>query len=347
MTAAALLDRQPTRRERIETVRGVNVYGVARAVGIAQIGRALSPCPFCNAAKRHPSRADRRGAIGVRADARGWQCFGCDTTGDGLDLCAGALFARKFRDLDRDQMDQVLDRLDSGRRAIPALYEVAPPAPPRYPPQSEVGALLSATVPVTDDAEVSAYLRHREIDPLAIAELRLAFALPTSAAVPAWARTWGATNHRLVVPLVNHLGHTRSVLARSVDLDPTLKSIAPKGFERRGLIMADSPGLEVLATRSCAAWHAGAAPRVLIREGEIDHLLAATAWSEADDSAPALLSVVSGSWSDDFANRIPPGTEVIVGTDADDAGDQYARRIQETLAERAEADRIVLWRLRA
>jgi DNA primase len=52
-----------------------------------------------------------------------------------------------------------------------------------------------------------------------------------------------------------------------------------------------------------------------------------------------VLGIVSGSWTDELAQRVPAGTRVLIRTDADAAGDKYARRIAETLRHCREVDR--------
>jgi len=48
-----------------------------------------------------------------------------------------------------------------------------------------------------------------------------------------------------------------------------------------------------------------------------------------------VLGIVSGSWSQDFADRIPYGSELIVRTHHDDAGERYAAEIVKTTRDRA------------
>lgn len=70
-------------------VRAHAVTAVGVAFGLTKTrGRGLSPCPACSAGKRHPSRGDQRGAVGVRGDELGWRCHECDTSGDAVTLAA-------------------------------------------------------------------------------------------------------------------------------------------------------------------------------------------------------------------------------------------------------------------
>ncbi|WP_434348144.1 hypothetical protein ACN6A1_10615 [Myxococcus virescens] len=70
-----------------------------------------------------------------------------------------------------------------------------------------------------------------------------------------------------------------------------------------------------------------------------DFLTRATDYSEAAEGAPAVLSVLSGSWTTALAARVPNGTIVGIDTHQDAAGERYARTIAATLAERCRLKR--------
>jgi hypothetical protein len=82
------------------------VADVAGELGMIVTGRrGIGPCPACNAERR--GHADRRPPVGVRADGRGWACFGCGATGDALDLATWRLAGAKLRDLDPARRGEV------------------------------------------------------------------------------------------------------------------------------------------------------------------------------------------------------------------------------------------------
>jgi hypothetical protein len=88
--------------------------------------------------------------------------------------------------------------------------------------------------------------------------------------------------------------------------------------------MADDAGRKLLV--------AGELPGTLwIVEGAPDFLIGATEWGDAADPWPAILGVVSGSWTPAIAARVPEGATVVVAVDHDEAGERYAARIAETL----------------
>jgi hypothetical protein len=81
---------------------------------------------------------------------------------------------------------------------------------------------------------------------------------------------------------------------------------------------------------AAAGWPWWAERRVLITEGEPDFLLWATR-----GEIPRNLAVLgvgrSGQWTETLADRIPDDSIVIIRTDRDNAGDDYATEIVATL----------------
>ena len=75
--------------------------------------------------------------------------------------------------------------------------------------------------------------------------------------------------------------------------------------------------------------------RVLFTEGEPDFVTWACRWDGP------IFGVNSGSWTEQFAEKIPLGSVAIVRTHCDKAGDQYAELIASTLKERAFVRRLV------
>jgi Toprim-like len=289
------------------------------------------PCAACGAERRHQSRGDTRGACGApRTLPNTWHCHACQAAGDSVDYAAHALRRARFRDLDRRGMFEVgqwfRDQFALGSAQVVRRPTPPPPAPePAYVPQMEFRALWSAGLAVHKDRDCAAYLEHRGIDPHAVYVGDLSWALPWGM-LPGWASSgglsWARTHHRLIVPLYDAAGVMRSCLARSTERAPKLKSVAPRGYSRGGLVMANRVALHMLRGKARP-------DLVVIREGEIDFLVEATANEHA-----AVFGVVSGSWSQTFADRLPDAAHVVIATDADDAGDRYAAAIAATLGGR-------------
>jgi hypothetical protein len=230
----------------------------------------------------------------------------------------------------------------------------SPPPPPAEriekpnPPTDEVIELLRCCVPSVEDAEVSAYLRSRSVDPVEVDDRRLAMALPIDAPLPSWARfgslTWTKIGNRLLVPLVNGKGEIRSIVARRIIDGETPKALPPKGFGKAGLVWA-CPFARTLLREGMPSWWGPDAPplRIFIVEGDSDFLTAATGashgirWSDADEYAPAIIGITSGAWTDQIGARIPDGAELVIATDADDAGNKFVDGIMRTVSARIAA----------
>jgi Toprim domain-containing protein len=318
----------------IDEVRARGVAAVALALGLAVEKRAISPCPACHASTRHPSRGDRRGAVGVTSDGRGWRCHECGVGGDAVDLAAFALLERIPYPRETDAWLKIRDALEgvrSGEIKLPPTL----PEPPRRPPQDEVRALWNATRSVTDDPPAARWLTSRGIAPELVAERDLARAIAPDATLPAWAcfgrKTWNESAHRLLLRLHDAEGKITSLHARFVGDSKRFKSVSPTGYSTAGLVMACS-----VARRMLAGWPA-ACEQVLRRglvvvEGVPDFLTLATHRDAA--TAPAVFGVTSGSWTPEHARWIPSGAVVVVAPHADEAGDRLAQKIAATLEAR-------------
>lgn len=341
--AAELRDRASTRN--IAVALGVKLRKVAAS-------RYVGLCPV---------HAERSGSfnVGGPGGADTWHCFGCHAGGgDALSLAMAVLgldFPAGVRWL-ADQVGYLIDEspqaaLRTAPRVRPAPRLVEPDAPPPSAPLGlpldEVDALWRWCVRVSDDAEVSAYLRSRAIDPGEVAARDLARALPGWAPLPAWAsygrRSWQAAGWRLVVPMFDATGRLALLRGRWCGVDdqgeripPPMgrhgkkapKSLAPRGSKiGPGAVMADEAARIMLM-------HDTAPMRLVISEGEPDWLT----WATRLEQNTAVLGVTGGgrmgSWSDELAARVPEGSEVVIRTDDDLAGDKLADAIAASLAGR-------------
>ncbi len=261
------------------------------------------------------------------------RCFACDFGGDALHLiaaCHGLDLRSDFKQVLAAGADiaghlQLRDEILGGER-LPERKPVQAPAPrPEvdYPPQAEVDALWEACKPVTSDDECRAHLLSRGIQPGPVFVYNLARVIPRDASLPHWARyrgrTWTQTGHRLLVRMFDASGAARSVRAwRIVDGDSP-KRLPPGGCRASDLVMVNQAAWLMLRRRWCPT-------RLVIAEGEPDWLTSAVAWSDN-----ASIGIVSGSWNEEFARTVPRGTEVVVNTHNDEAGDRYAEQILSTL----------------
>lgn len=333
----------------IEDVNACGPADVGQAFGLTFRERPtpgnLSPCPACTSEKRHPSRHDRRGAIGLTRDGGGWRCFECDAHGDAVTLAAWITAGRiptkgdpAWRDVRAACAREGLCSSDPRSGVISARCRSAPisraPEPLQRLPSAEVLGAWQACRPVTEDTEVSAWLKARGLEPGRVEDADLARALPPGPAPASWMRfagqPWDRSSHRVIVPLYAPSGALESLHARALaprEANGRDKAASPAGASVCGLVMADPAALSMLRGLFQPA-------ALVIVEGEPDFLTWASLWSDADEDAPAVLGIIAGSWTDEIAAYVAPGIPVALRTHRDHAGNRYARRISDSLSGR-------------
>lgn len=293
---------------------------------------------------RCPAHGDRNPSCSVTRGPDGTvrvKCFACDLAGNALHLVAAARgleIKRAFREVitTAEELAGIsAEKAGSVRSTLPPL----PREPERdYPPAAQVAELWESASQVTEDAEASAMLAARGIDPARVAAASLARVLRADAhpsRVPEWARykgnsavsrPWTVTGHRLLLPAYDCAGAIRSVRAWRVVDGETPKRLPPGGFRASGLVVANGAGARWLQGRRVA--------RVVVVEGEPD-LLARSIVSPGE----AVIGILSGSWHEGFAKRVHYGAEVDVLTHLDDAGNRYAEQIIRSIGGRANVRR--------
>lgn len=354
--------------------RRAGLLELAADLGLAEAHAGRRPsfsCPACGSEKRHTRTHDKRGACGLTTGGEGWRCFQCDAGGDAVDLIAYSLAGSRFRQLATPDRRRVFEwagdrgycerRGEAGGRVavvpLKPARPIAPPAPPVRPPPLEVANVWNlrrersplGSVPVTADPQATAWCEARNLVAEHIAALDLARVIPAGSGpvLPRW--TWGkggqwtTTGHRLVLPLFDAAGEMRSLHARCLDpAFPDNKGASPcNPGGQRNPVPNWSPVSGLVLADGLAQWMLGSPKglrfeRVVIVEGAPDYLSWATRYAHLDsfDDLPAVLGVISGSWSPEVAARIPDGARVTVRTHHDDAGHKYAAAIADTLADR-------------
>ncbi len=345
----------------LDDVRAHPAHATAAALGLTIVADrpalGAGPCPACSAETRHPSRRDRRGALGFRPDGTGWRCFQCDAHGNAVDLVAFVAIGHKPAAGNRDEWQRVRARaaeaglceaenVGSHVRKNPARPTNSPPRPapppPRRPPAGEVAALWASCQPVTRmhppcagvseaardaDAAMALFLARRGLSPADLAALDVARALPLAGEHPFpawWPSSWAAT-WRLVVPAYEADGTMASLHARAVRPDTEPKTRWPCGVSAAELLFADPGGLGVLRGRPQPGLEA-----VWLAEGLTD-LLALALEAAARGGRWAVLAGTSGGFRALVRVRWPSGVRAIVTTDHDRAGDAYAAEIRAAL----------------
>jgi hypothetical protein len=273
-------------------------------------------------AARCPAHADRNPSLSVAEGADGRVLLRC---------WAGCETSEILRALGLSWSDVFSD---GARHDAPRVCR-APKLPLARPPLDEVLALWSACVPVIEDAQCEAWFCSRHIDPDWTADRDLARALPFNARVEPWARLrgpWPREGYRIALPLFDAKGEMRSLHARSLDPAAKPKAALPAKFSASGLLLADAAARLMLRTGEL--WG-----ELWITEGAPDFLTAATTWGDAADPAPAVLGILSGSWTEDVAARVPSGARVIIAVHEDEAGEKYKSHIAKSLEGRVQLKR--------
>lgn len=289
-------------------------------------------CPWHS--ERTPSCSVKLASDGTIAA----HCFGCGAGGDVLSLVAAARGLDARRDFPR-VVELAADLAGGSLDGYRPPVRRAMPAPRLPPPVESVGALWAASKPVTDDPDLAVQLLTREIDPAIVEDRDLARCLPSSGTLPKWARsgsqTWRDSDHRLLFQLWNAEGSLSSVHARLVEKTDGYrkKGLFPSGHSAKGFFLADSFARLLITNGVPSWWRQSEPPSVIITEGAIDFLTVATHYGCAED-APAVLGVLSGSWSDELAARIPTECRVIVKVHRDEAGQKYRDQICRSLSGR-------------
>lgn len=299
-----------------------------------------------------PNHAERTGSCSLhrREGTLAVKCHGCDWSGDVLTLVAkvhGLDVRVAFRDVlaitaelagRLDLLDEIRGVEASERRPAPprAALPEAPPEPERdYPPAEEIDALWAACGSVAEDGDAVEHLSGRKLDAGYLARLDLVRVMARRIAtdrLPGWAKYrgqwWRDSGHRMIVRVFDAEGVWRSVRAWRVVDGASPKRLPPAGHRAAGLVLANGRAEKLLLGGAGLC-------RVIIAEGEPDWAL----WS-CLSPRDAVIGILSGSWSEAFASRIPFGSEVVIRTHLDDAGEKYAQQIVATTSARAQVFRL-------
>lgn len=324
-----MTSRGRTVRDLIDAARAASLLATAerlrltvRRTSTTSSPGSIAPCPSCGAKTR--SKSDRRGPLGITPDDKRWRCHACKESGDSLNLAARVRHGRDFSELSRDERQGLWEAFDD------AGIVASPPRPePQYPRRDDVARVWDESLVADVDGGVIERLAARGLDARTVAASKLARLIALDAPLPNWAGssagTWAESRHLLVFELVDHAGERRSLLARTVEPAATgQKSLSPRGHRARHLFLANTQARELLRSQSRA--DAAEAAPVIIAEGEMDLL----SWDAAHDGP--VIAIRSGSWSAPLAERLAAcGRPIVIATDLDAAGEQYAAEIERGL----------------
>lgn len=322
-----------------EALRTAGWRSVATSLGLKWRGDRI-PCPLHHGGGENFD-------LDVHDGRLCWNCWSHCGGGDVLDLIQ-RLSSCDFRSALREAagiagviLDDGTERSDEEReqmrRQREAYAEAAKNRPPDRvkprPDPRQSGTVWDHAERVTDHHEIAAYLASRAIDPERVAYLNLARVIPAGAPMPSWAtykgRSWLETGHRLIVQTFDEHGRFAGLRAWRVGGDEeTPKRLPQAGFSARGLVLANRLASDMLRE--------GFQAQLIVAEGEPDWLV------HAVRDKYGVVGITSGSWTQEIADRVAFGSEVVIRTHNDEAGDKYAQHIRKTLG-----DRVEVWRSQA
>lgn len=292
-----------------------------------------------------PAHADRTPSCSVRVGPDGTvqvKCHGgCELAGDALSLIAAVHqldLSANFKEIlligaELAGLATVLDELSGKKPYEKREPPPQPDMPPErvYPAVAEVRDLWTAACSVEDDDAVKRLLEGRALPPADVARLGLAKAITGNQPLPRWAtyqgQTWRFHGYRMLLPMFDAAGDMRSVRAWRVTDGEGPKRLPPAGCRATGLAMANGWALSLLREKRGPR-------RIVVVEGEPDFCSATIRWP-----GTPVFGLINGSWGADFAARVPLGSEVIVATHHDQAGDKYAEVVKATVRGRAQVIR--------
>lgn len=335
---------------------------VIEALGLQHHKRSFGPCPSCGAEVREKNR--RRHPMGMTLDREGWRCFPCGETGNVISLVALALTGSK--NPGRGQWGPIRQWFAGYGWCQSATGQAVSPVKARIRPkktsndsenemarqrflESVQGFWNNALMSLGDDhgtcrraIEWLEKERGFPKDHIAnIIDQDLFRILDPRRSCPSWAyfgrNSWSKGGYRLIFPAYNKEGKLSSLRARSLDRQKVPKSVAPKGegvvATARACVLANDLGRSLLESgQKPQWWPSNQALKAVILEGEPDFLSWAGRDSDAVETPLAVFGIWSGAWTADIGKRLPSGTRVTIRTDRDKAGDEYARRIFETIS---------------
>ncbi len=278
-----------------------------------------------------PFHYDNNPSMSINMESLLWHCHGCDE--------GGHVTGFVVKEMDMEWKDAVLhladmagvdgDVLFSGNQtrssATPRRKE---PEPPMRLPKDEVLRVWIAGTFNRREGLLAGWAKNRGMDPRGLR--RLAKLVPER--LPDWANYkatwWFESGHRLVVPMYDGNGEMASLHARCIEkvkrYESYPKGLFPSGASVKGLVMANSNGVAMLKGEETPT-------PIIILEGVPDFL----SWaSQPSGRSYTVFGIVSGSFNESIAARIPDGVRIVIRTDNDEAGHKYAAKIQKLLMNR-------------
>lgn len=316
----------------IQAAERIAVTEVAQRLGLNLMkANSIGPCPGCATTERGSS--DKRGAIGIRTDNRGWQCHRCGAKGSGIDLVSFSLGGSKFAELSNEHKTKVRVWFE-GEISDGADISVGPQRlRGERPPIDQVKQMWSSSIQLhqlQSNDECVKFLKKRNLNLKALAKSGVVRFTPKQEEYqwPDWWPAGRTKTWRLIVPAFDENGNFVSLHGRAIrPSDPAPKTLWPKGFEAKGLFMPNRYAVKMM--KGMAVDLDG----VLFVEGLTD-FIKCSAEVEDLDIKLAVIGGTSGSFGAISKLSIPENTKIYIGTDPDEQGRKYASTIQLQLGNR-------------
>lgn len=315
----------------IEKCKQNSFESVAGNLGINVKGGRYGPCPACNADRTGTKDARfPMGRVKGSNNPTGWRCFACAAGGDLMDLVAFSIEGCKFRETqDKTRIKEFFDIKNF------ESLKVKTPEKERLP-EEDLNRLFQSmenrTVPAANNRHVNEYLRERFIDPKDVREaavfcshfnyLSLKKVYTSSGKLmPFWPYAW-ARDYPICVPLYDYSGKAKSFQGRAVKkLEHGRKTMCPIGFSMSGLVFACRNTVRYLRGEESFK-------KFWIVEGEIDFL---TLKSMPDFKDICVIGIKNGSIPFFKEMKFPAAAEVVIATDNDEKGNEYAIKIAQEI----------------
>ena len=316
----------------IQAAERIAVTEVAQRLGLTLMkANSIGPCPSC-ATKERGSK-DKRGAIGIRTDNKGWACHRCGAKGSGIDLVSMCLGGSKFSELSKEYKDKVAAWFDGEIRAGANVLTEPKKLRGQRPPVDEVKDLWKNCLQLHNldqKDECISFLSSRNLNLSALAKSGVVRFTPKKSDYN-WPEWWPAGRSnlwRVVVPAFDDTGNFVSLHGRAICTpEHAPKTLWPKGFEAKGLLMPNRFAVKMM--RGMAVDLDG----VLFVEGLTDFLKCSAEVEDLNLNL-AVMGGTSGSFDSISKLKIPKGVKIYIGTDPDEQGREYASKIQMQLKDR-------------
>mgnify|MGYP003629964129 CR=1 FL=1 len=303
-----------------------SINRVATQLGMrSERGKEYGPCISCGAKKR--GATDKRLPIGVTRSEKGeyWRCYACGIHGDVMDLVAYSLHGVRCAEVDdyraiREFFD--LNDFATDEIEIPTKNAV------EYPPIEDIkklkAALDNTTIAHFKHKQVYDYLNSRYIAPRKVFGASIypdKFPYDSLTKVPVkkggkmnfWPSFW-ANKYPIAIPLYDVTGTVRTYQGRAILPDVKPSSRCPAFYSMVGLFFANQQMLQHIKKEE-------EHEEFWIVEGEIDFLTLA---SRLD---VPVIGIKNGSIESFAYLKFPENCKIIIATDNDKAGNEYAQRI--------------------